>query len=114
MPFFCSISKKIKHIGVTLQVRILNNPVYHILYRYYGKKAFLSVPGSLTLEAVMCLTLFIFAAVCLILPMKIMTGKKPPERDLLEGPECGGTNSGMAALRSWEWAARNWKRAVFM
>jgi hypothetical protein len=49
-----------------------------------------------------------------ILPMKIMTGKKPSERDLLEGPECGGTNSGMAALRSWEWAARNWKRAVFM
>ena len=38
---------------VTLQVRILNNPVYHILYRCYGKKAFLSVPGSLTLEAVM-------------------------------------------------------------
>lgn len=74
---------------VTLQVRILNNLVYHILYRYYGKKAFLSVPGSLTLEAVMCLTLFIFAAVCLILPMKIMNTERKLQAALEKvGEDC--------------------------
>ena len=51
---------------VTLQVRILKNTVFYILYRRHRKKAFLSAPGSLTLEAVMCLTLFIFAAVSIL------------------------------------------------
>lgn len=79
------INKKL----VTLQVRILNNPIFHILYRGYEKKAFLSVPGSLTLEAVMCLTLFIFAAVCLILPMKIMNTERKLQAALEKvGEDC--------------------------
>lgn len=51
----------------TLQVRIQS---------CHGRKAFLSVSASLTLEAVLCLTLFIFAVVCLILPMKIMNTER--------------------------------------
>lgn len=87
---FCRISKKATNKKlVTLQVRILNNPVFFILSRCYGKKAFLSFPGSLTLEAVMCLTLFIFAAVCLILPMKIMNTERRMQAALEKlGEDC--------------------------
>lgn len=96
MPFSITGSsalwlKKICHmlisilINVTLQVRI--QPYKRkIKCRWvcYGKKAFLpvskywrgcrmeKVAASLTLEAAMALTLFIFATVCMILPMKIM------------------------------------------
>lgn len=41
-----------------------------------GKKTFLSTPASMTLEASLVLTLFIFASVCLILPMKIMNTER--------------------------------------
>lgn len=51
-----------------------------------GKKTFLSTPASLTLEASLVLTLFIFAAVCLILPMKIMN----TERRIQSGLEAVG------------------------
>ena len=63
---------------VTLQVRIQNKHRLKILYGCHRKKVFLpvSVSASMTLEAVMCLTLFIFAAVCLILPMKIMNTER--------------------------------------
>ena len=61
---------------VTLQVRILKNNILSILYNSCGKKTFLSVSAALTLEAVMSLTLFIFATVCLMTPMKIMNTER--------------------------------------
>lgn len=67
--------KKNKKI-VTLQVRILSNTYFKWLFNCCGKKAFLSASGGLTLEAAMSLTLFIFAAVCLILPMKVMSTER--------------------------------------
>lgn len=67
--------KKSKEV-VTLQVRILKKIFISILQDSCGKRAFLSIPASLTLEAVMSLTLFIFAVVCLILPMKIMNTER--------------------------------------
>ncbi|MCD8083843.1 MAG: hypothetical protein LUE86_10135 [Clostridiales bacterium] len=54
-------------------------------YRH-GRKAFLSVPGSMTLEATLVLSLFIFASVVLMLPMKIMT----TERRMQAGLEAVG------------------------
>lgn len=57
---------------VTLQVRIPNNKVEILTCRCHGKKAFLSISASMTLEAVLVLSLLIFASVTLILPMKIM------------------------------------------
>ncbi len=59
---------------VTLQVRIHISYIKHILCSCRSKKAFL--PASLTLEAALCLTLFIFASTCLILPMKIMNTER--------------------------------------
>ena len=72
-------------INVTLQVRIRFNKKYAQFFSgCHGKKAFLPVSGcrisrkkqraaaSLTLEAALALSLFIFAVVCMILPMKIM------------------------------------------
>ena len=87
---FCRKSIKVTNKKlVTLQVRILKNTVFYILYRRHRKKAFLSAPGSLTLEAVMCLTLFIFAAVCLILPMKIMNTERKMQAALEKiGEDC--------------------------
>lgn len=67
--------KKNKKI-VTLQVRILLNSYFKWTVDCHGKKVFLSVPGALTLEAAICLTLFIFASVCLILPMKVMNTER--------------------------------------
>lgn len=56
---------------ITLQVRIQSPKRKDVISRIrHAKKAFLS--ASLTLEAAIALTLFIFAVVCLILPMKIM------------------------------------------
>ncbi len=69
---------------VTLQVRILKNDIFSILHSSCGKKTFLSVPAALTLEAVMSLTLFIFAAVCLMLPMKIMNTERKIQAALEE------------------------------
>lgn len=74
MPFFIrrKTSKqihKLKYQIVTLQVRIP-------LMKTYAKKAFLPIPASMTLEAALCLSLFIFAAVSMILPMKIMTTER--------------------------------------
>lgn len=51
-----------------------------------GKKAFLPAPASLTLEAAFVLTLFIFASVSLILPMKILN----TERRIQSGLEAVG------------------------
>ena len=69
---------------VTLQVRIPKNDKLQINHSCHWKKVFLSVSGSFTLEAVMCLTLFIFAAVCLILPMKIMNTERKLQEALGE------------------------------
>ncbi len=52
----------------------------------FGKKTLLSVPAAMTLEAAMVLTLFLFACVCLILPMKIMN----TERRIQAGLEAVG------------------------
>lgn len=52
----------------------------------FGKKTFLSVSAAMTLEAALVLTLFIFAAVCLILPMKILN----TERRIQAGLEAVG------------------------
>lgn len=76
--------KKMKKI-VTLQVRIL--AVYlHECVHCHGRKAFLSVPAGMTLEAALVLPLFIFASVSLILPMKIMN----TERKIQAGLEAAG------------------------
>lgn len=74
---FCrkSMKQQNKKI-VTLQVRILSNLTSKNLVVCHGKKAFLSVPASLSLEAAMSLTIFVFASVCLILPMKIMNTER--------------------------------------
>lgn len=77
------IYKKIKnHLRniVTLQVRILSNLSFCYRAFCHDRKAFLpiSFEGSLTLETALTLSLFIFASVCLILPMKVMN----TERDI--------------------------------
>lgn len=72
---------------VTLQVRILFiylSNLSEYLHGCHGKKAFLSVSAALTLEAAMCLTLFIFASVCLILPMKVMNTERKVQAALEE------------------------------
>lgn len=77
---FSRVFKKIKENKnkkiVTLQVRILSNTYFKRLAVCHGKKVFLSVSGALTLEAAMCLTLFVFASVCLVLPMKVMNTER--------------------------------------
>lgn len=55
---------------VTLQVRIPCAGTCHV------KKAFPSVSAGMTLEAALALTLFLFASVSLILPMKILTTER--------------------------------------
>ncbi len=75
--------------NVTLQVRIQSNKKYVRYFSgYHGKKAFLPVSGyrhrrkqqgaaaSLTLEAALALSLFVFAVVCMILPMQIMNTER--------------------------------------
>lgn len=79
------ITSKIPKI-VTLQVRILKIEQAGVFCERHGKKAFLSTPGSMTLEAALALSLFIFASVSLILPMKIMT----TERRIQAGLEAVG------------------------
>lgn len=61
---------------VTLQVRILNSMIENSSHGRHGKKAFLPAPASMTLEAAFALSLFLFASVSLILPMKIMTTER--------------------------------------
>ncbi len=74
--------KKIKFISsfcseiVTLQVRIPKNTQRPSFSRGYGKRVFLSVSGSLTLEASLVLSLLIFASVILMLPMKILNTER--------------------------------------
>lgn len=48
------------------------------------------------------------------LPMKVTAGRKYHERDLLQGPGCGGTNSVMAAPATGSGQQGIEKRAVFM
>lgn len=74
--------------NVTLQVRILLFCAKQQVWICHGKKAFLPAPeekkalsgrgmaASLTLEAAIVLSLFIFAVVCMILPMKIMNTER--------------------------------------
>ncbi len=75
MPFFMKTAvqyfknKSSKH--VTLQVRILCRSFFQVPHRH-RKRAFPSASGSMTLEAALVLSLFIFCAVSLILPMKVM------------------------------------------
>ena len=52
----------------------------------FGKKTLPSAPAALTLEAALVLTLFIFAAVSLMLPMKILN----TERKIQAGLEAAG------------------------
>lgn len=66
------LSGKKTQLIVTLQVRTI--PDYFIFHLRHGKKAFLS--ASLTLEAAITLSLFIFASVCMILPMKMMNTER--------------------------------------
>lgn len=65
---------------VTLQVRILNIQNAETgtgqMPDRHGKKAFLTAPAGMTLEAALALSLFLFASVSLILPMKIMTTER--------------------------------------
>lgn len=71
----CYSLKKLSKISVTLQVRIKENK--NMVQGFgicHGKKAFL--PASLTLEAALSLSLFIFAVVCMMLPMKIMNTER--------------------------------------
>ncbi len=75
--FIISVSKyKIKKIIVTLQVRILSFKIFCHHSDSRGKRAFPSVPAALALEAALALSLFIFAATCLILPMKMMNTER--------------------------------------
>lgn len=80
---FYNIFNSLKN--VTLQVRIRNHEERQAqqMHRCRGRKAFLSAPretrdrrrslmASLTLEAAIALTIFLFASVCMMLPMKIM------------------------------------------
>ena len=61
---------------VTLQVRIPNRNAAVVCRGCHGRKAFLSISASMTLEAAMVLTLLIFASVSLILPMKILNTER--------------------------------------
>ncbi len=70
---------------VTLQVRTLPVLPLSPLVIHRVKKAYLS--ASLTLEAAIVLTLFIFASVCLILPMKIMITERRIQSALEETAE---------------------------
>ncbi len=70
---------------VTLQVRTLPVLPLFLLISHRVKKAYLS--ASLTLEAAVALTLFIFASVCLILPMKIMITERRIQSALEETAE---------------------------
>lgn len=78
MPFSMAIFSHIKKIKiVTLQVRILMRKKSFCLYtKCREKKVCRSVSASMTLEAALALTLFVFASVSLILPMKIMTTQR--------------------------------------
>ncbi|MCC8126385.1 MAG: hypothetical protein LIO92_03165 [Clostridiales bacterium] len=75
-------NKKTQSI-VTLQVRtILKDFIFHFRHE---KKAFLS--ASLTLEAAIGLSLFIFASVCMLLPMKLMNTERRIQAALEETGE---------------------------
>lgn len=84
MPFSGTAYRKIKKKS-PLRVRIPFFPMV-VFAAGSGKKAFLSASAGLTLEASLVLTLFIFAATCLILPMKIMN----TERRIQAGLEAVG------------------------
>ena len=90
MPFSMVVFSYIKKIKiVTLQVRILMMEKSFLLHmKRREKKACRSVSASMTLEAVLTLSLLIFASVSLILPMKIMT----TQRRIQAGLESAGEN----------------------
>ena len=86
MPF-SMVGKQSNKIIVTLQVRIGVCKITALISHGCGKRASPFVPfvrgkhscalrASMTLEAALALSLFIFAAVSLILPMKIMTTQR--------------------------------------
>ena len=78
MPFSMAVFSYIKKIKiVTLQVRILIMKKRLCLYlKCHEKKVCRSVSASMTLEASLALSRFVFASVSLILPMKIMTTQR--------------------------------------
>lgn len=78
MPFSMAVFSYIKKIKiVTLQVRILIMKKRLCLYlKCREKKVCRSVSASMTLEASLALSLFVFASVSLILPMRIMTTQR--------------------------------------
>ena len=91
MPFsMTTINPFQRKKDVTLQVRILHKPKQNQnhIENGHGRKAFLSASASasMTLEAALVLPLFLFAAVLLMLPMKIMN----TERKIQAGLEAVG------------------------
>ncbi len=84
LPFSRESIKRQRKTIVTLQVRILSITFSKYFHSRHGKKTFPSIPAALTLEAALCLTLFIFAAVCLILPMKVMNTERQLQASLEE------------------------------
>lgn len=63
--------------NVTLQVRTFSQLKSSCCARdKAGKRVSLSVSGAVTLEAALALSLFIFASVCLLLPMKVMNTER--------------------------------------
>jgi hypothetical protein len=76
--YACEVSSIIKIIKiVTLQVRTFSNLSKSCCTKEAaGKRVFLSASGSVTLEAALCLSIFIFASTCLMLPMKVMNTER--------------------------------------
>jgi hypothetical protein len=72
----------------TLQVRNLSNDLKSSCTKEAsGKKVFLSASGSVTLEAALCLSIFIFASTCLLLPMKVMNTERQIQAAMEEAGE---------------------------
>lgn len=73
---------------IQLQINFHTNPLQVRIEKKtgFGKKALLSAPAALTLEAALVLTLFLFAAVSLLLPIKILN----TERKIQAGLEAAG------------------------
>jgi hypothetical protein len=89
MPFSQAITEKNQKIKIaTLQVRTLFNRIKSYgTKEAVGKKVFLSASGAVTVEAALCLSLFIFAATCMMLPMKIMNTERQIQASLEQAGE---------------------------
>jgi hypothetical protein len=73
---------------VTLQVRTFPNAIKASCTKEAsGKKVFLSASGSVTLEAALCLSIFIFASTCLLLPMKVMNTERQIQASMEQAGE---------------------------